>query len=94
MNEIIEIQKSAGKVRKIYKLSFLLGKWNPYLKIRVMSKFWGLQKRFCRSPNSLCMGFTFLMDANTSKYFLKQFYGNEANYGTVVCIIWPFYEVK
>ena len=27
---------------------------------------WG---RFCRSPNSLHMGFTFLMDANTSKYF-------------------------
>ena len=27
---------------------------------------WG---RFCRSPNSLCMGFTFLMDANTSNYF-------------------------
>ena len=25
--------------------------------------------RFCRSPNSLLMGFTFLMDANTSKYF-------------------------
>ena len=29
--------------------------------------------RFCRSPNSLLMGFTFLMDANTSKYFYNYF---------------------
>ena len=35
--------------------------------------------RFGRSPNSLCMEFTFLMDVNTSKYFLQLFYGNEAN---------------
>ena len=33
---------------------------------------WG---RFCRSPNSLHMGFTFLMDANTSKYFYNYFMG-------------------
>ena len=33
---------------------------------------WG---RFCRSPNSLCMGFTFLMDANTSNYFYNYFMG-------------------
>ena len=33
-----------------------------------VKKFWGPQ-RFCRSPNSLHMGFTFLMDTNTSKYF-------------------------
>ena len=31
--------------------------------------------RFCRSPNSLCMGFTFLMDANTSKYSYNYFMG-------------------
>ena len=31
--------------------------------------------RFCRSPNSLRMGFTFLMDANTSKYFYNYFMG-------------------
>ena len=31
------------------------------------------------SPNSLRMGFTFLMDANTSKYFYNLFYGSEAN---------------
>ena len=35
--------------------------------------------KISRSPNSLCMGFTFLMDVNTSKYFLQLFYGNEAN---------------
>ena len=29
--------------------------------------------RFCRSPNSLCMGFTFPMDANASKYFRNYF---------------------
>jgi hypothetical protein len=29
--------------------------------------------RFCRSPNSLCMGFTFLTDENTSKYFYNYF---------------------
>ena len=37
---------------------------------------WG---RFCRSLNCLRMGFTFLMDANTSKYFYNLFYGSEAN---------------
>ena len=35
--------------------------------------------RFCRSPNSLCMGFTFLMDANTLKVFLQLMNGSEAN---------------
>ena len=45
---------------------------------------WGPQnlpkdRRFCRSPNSLRMGFTFLMDANTSKVILQLFYGSEAN---------------
>ena len=31
------------------------------------------------SPNFLCMGFTFLMDANTfKKVFLQLFYGSEA----------------
>ena len=34
--------------------------------------------RFCMSPNSLHMGFTFLMDANTS-IFSQSFYGNEVN---------------
>ena len=29
----------------------------------------------CRSPNFLRMGFTFLMDANTSKYFYNYFMG-------------------
>ena len=43
---------------------------------RVLSK--SHAKRFCRSPNSLCMGFTFLMDANTS-IVLQLFYGNEVN---------------
>ena len=33
---------------------------------------WG---RFCRSPNSLHMGFTFLTDANTSNYFYNYFMG-------------------
>ena len=55
--------------------------------LRVLSKshaktVWGPQNlpkdrrswgRFCRSPNCLCMGFTFLMDANTSKYFYNYF---------------------
>ena len=36
-------------------------------------RFWG---RFCRFPNSLHIGFTFLMDANTSKYFYNY---NKAN---------------
>ena len=36
--------------------------------------------RSCRSLNSLCMGFTFLMDANTSKYFYNYFMGmNKVN---------------
>ena len=30
-------------------------------------------KRFFRSPNSLCIGFTFPMDANTSKYVYNYF---------------------
>ena len=34
-------------------------------------------KRFCRSLNSLCMGFTFLMDANTSQYFYNYFIGTK-----------------
>ena len=47
------------------------------LHIKIMSKshaktFWGLQSR---SPNSLRMGFTFLMDANTSNYFYNYFMG-------------------
>ena len=60
---------------KIYK-TLSIGNW-------VLSKshaktVWGPQNlpkdrrswgRFCRSPNCLRMGFTFLMDANTSKYF-------------------------
>ena len=32
-------------------------------------------KRFCRCLKSLSMGFTFLMDANTSKYFYNYFMG-------------------
>ena len=31
--------------------------------------------RFCRSPNSLCMGFEFLMDANISNYSYNYFMG-------------------
>ena len=33
------------------------------------------EREICRSPNSLHMGFTFLMDANTSKYFYNYFMG-------------------
>ena len=32
-------------------------------------------ERFCRSPNSLPMGNTFLIDANTSKHFYNYFMG-------------------
>ena len=45
--------------------------WGP----RNLSKDWRSWGRFRRSPNSLCMGFTFLMDANTSKYFYNYFMG-------------------
>ena len=42
-------------------------------------RVWGSQNLFnqkiFRSPNSLRMGFTFLMDANTSKYFYNYFMG-------------------
>ena len=31
--------------------------------------------KISRSPNSLCMGFTFLMDANISNYFYNYFMG-------------------
>ena len=43
--------------------------WRP----QNLPKDWRSWGRFCRSPNSLRMGFTFLMDANTSKYS-KYFY--------------------
>ena len=47
--------------------------WFGYLQIQkqVFLTFYIMSKShdFCRSPNSLCMGFTFLMNVNTSKYF-------------------------
>ena len=59
---------------KILSKSHVKRVWVP----QNLPRSWG---RFCRFPNSLRLGFTFPMDAKTSKYIrLQLFYGNEANF--------------
>ena len=49
--------------------------WREFGDRKISRRTEGPEGDFCRSPNSLRMGFTFLMDANTSKYFYNCFMG-------------------